>query len=286
MATKTLKIATQREIIEYTGKDMGYLDGRELVKNKGGLPSHLLHDNTLVRFDGWKSLNRKKYYGAWVREINVYPEKDGRFKKGMDVVDAVADSKGRIWKLPGSAIPKEAFEVEKPSLFVDPGIESERIRITETEVVIADPVSVTLITPSIQVNAQVGKVDEATRMPLYVDDALREQLTDEEKRWLYRIDGTGVRPLVRDYLAVYGNRRYVLAYCGQDYGYGVGWVSLSQAEPEQADAKKSPSWLIALQRDADAAQQSVSRLEGVVNGDHLVSLRQLIRKVKALDIKE
>jgi hypothetical protein len=272
MATETLKIATQREIIEYTGKDMGYLDGRELVKNKGGLPSHLLHDNTLVRFDGWKSLNRKKYYGAWVREINVYPEKDGRFKKGMDVVDAVADSKGRIWKLPGSAIPKEAFEVEKPSLFVDPGIESERIRITETEVVIADPVSVTLITPSIQVNAQVGKVDEATRMPLYVDDALREQLTDEEKRWLYRIDGTGVRPLVRFYVA--------------DYGYGVGWVSLSQAEPEQADAKKSPSWLIALQRDADAAQQSVSRLEGVVNGDHLVSLRQLIRKVKALDIKE
>ena len=34
MATDTLKIATQKQVITYTGKDMGYLDARKLVMEK------------------------------------------------------------------------------------------------------------------------------------------------------------------------------------------------------------------------------------------------------------
>ncbi len=290
MVTTDIKIATQKQVITYTGKDMGYLDARELVREKGGLPSNVLHDDNLVRTDDWKALNKKRYYEALAREIYVYPKQNSRFQKGADVVDAFKDDKGREWIFPASQIPKEAFELEKPGLFVDPGNDAKSIEVSDKRVVIAGAVSITVINPAIQVSGQFGKVDETTRIPLYVEEELRGQLTDQDKRWLWRVDGAGVRPLVRGYDVGYDGRRDVNADDRQDDGFGVGWVSLSQAQAEPAVAEKilgqAPSWLVSLQRGADAAQQSLSKLEGVVSGDHLVTLRKLIRDVKALDIKE
>ena len=182
MVTAELRTATQKQVITYTGKDMGYLDAREFVRNKGGLPSNVLHDDILVRSEDWRQLRTQNYYGAWAREIYVYPEKNGRFEIGKNVVNAVVDNMGRQWVFPASLMPKEVFDMEKASLFVDPGNDPKSIEINDKRVAIAGPVSITIINPSIQVNGQVGKVDEATRMPLYVDGALRSQLTDADKR--------------------------------------------------------------------------------------------------------
>jgi DNA-binding response OmpR family regulator len=43
----------KNEIIVPIGRDAEWLEARELVSDKGGLPSHLLHDDALVNSDGW-----------------------------------------------------------------------------------------------------------------------------------------------------------------------------------------------------------------------------------------
>ena len=206
MVTAELRTATQKQVITYTGRDMGYLDARKFVMDKGGLPSNVLHDDNLVRSDDWRKLQRQGYYGAWAREFSVYPETNGRFKIGEDVVDAIVDNMGRQWVFPASLIPKEAFDMETPSLFVDPGNDLKSIEVNDKRVAIVGPASITVISRSIQINGQVGEVDETTRMPLYVNEALRSSLTGKKKRWLYRIEGAGVRPLVRGYSAVFGRQ--------------------------------------------------------------------------------
>lgn len=283
MGTET-KFPMQKRVIVYMGEEEGYLGALSLTRNRGGLPDHVLHDDALVRSGDWQLLQKQRYYNARVREIYVYPEKDGRFRRGVDVVDAFPDKMGRRWRLPLSAIPYDAFEAEKPSLFVDPGIEPERIRITDKEVVIAEPVSVTLITPSIQVSGQAGRVDEATRMPLYVDDASRDRLKWEETRLLFRIDGAGVRPLGR--ACSYGACRHdVDAFNRPDAMFGVGWVGVIPTEPWQVAIKKAPDWLVALLRAADAAEVGLpeftaGRMESVE------SVQTLIKCVRKLDVKE
>ena len=286
MVTAELRTATQKQVITYTGKDMGYLDAREFVRDKGGLPSNVLHDDILVRSEDWKQLRAQNYYSAWAREIYVYPEKNGRFEIGKNVVDAVVDNMGRQWVFPASLIPKEAFDMEKPSLFVDPGNDPKSIEVTDKRVAIAGTVSITVINPSIQINGQVGKVDEATRVPLYVDEALRSRLTDAEKRWLYRIDGAGVRPLVRDCDIVYCGRRGVVACCWLDDVFGVGWVSLAQAEHEEAKpsraqaAAQAPNWRISLRSDAEVVEPVLPGLVQHMGTEVYESLVRLVRTAK------
>jgi hypothetical protein len=112
MATTQVDMV-QKQMITPIGKDAGWLDARELVRNKGGLPSNVVHDNILVRSEDWKQLRGPGYYAAWAREVLVYPEKNGTFKKGNDVVDAVKDEKGRQWVFPASSIPSTAFDQKR-----------------------------------------------------------------------------------------------------------------------------------------------------------------------------
>jgi len=168
-----------------THEGKGYLDARKETKGIGGLPSNVLHDDCLVKGRGYES----GLYPAWAREILVYPEKGGRFKKGEDVVDSQKDEKGRKWILPASYVPPEAIGVEKVGLFVDPkDVVEENGKI----VVHPKPNSVVILYPFIQESDSSGRVDEETRIPLEVAPKL-----SEEERSLWRIDGVGVRPLVR-----------------------------------------------------------------------------------------
>jgi len=220
--TKVLEKAPQKQVIVYTGMNMGYLDAREFVREKGGLPSNALHDDAFEKSDDWRKLNEQGYYGAWAREILVYPKKNGRFKRREHVVDKFTDDKGRKWMFPAALIPEAAFEVEWPSLFVNPGNDPKGIEINDKRVVIAAPESIVVLSPSIQASGQIGKVDEATRIPLYVSEDERQYLIDPEKRSLWRMDGAGVRPLVRDY--IFCDSRRAIAYGRHNYGFGVGWV--------------------------------------------------------------
>jgi len=282
--TKVLDRATQKQVIIYTGKDLGYLDARELVRDKGGLPSNVLHDDVLVRSDDWKQLRAQNYYGAWAREVLVYPKKNGEFKKGQDVVDEFKDDKGREWVLPASSIPEVAIGRKGVGLFIDP----QNIEVNDKRVVVlAEPKSLVILETFIQNSGEVGKVHEATRIPLFVEKDERQYLTDDQKRWLWRIDGAGVRPLVRGCDDVFGDGRGVGALRRHDDGFGVGWVSLSseQAKPSQAVAQ-APNWLITLRKTADLTESSVDRLEETTKPDLLAPVKELIRKVRAIDIKE
>jgi hypothetical protein len=166
-----------------------YLEARKLTRGKGGLPSNVLHDDYLVRSDKWKGV--QKVYPAWAREILVYPEKDGLFS-GRDVVDSNKDGKGRRWILPASYIPKEAVGKEGVGLFINPQeVKEEKGR------VVVYPRSVIILHPFIQQSCGGGKVDDNTRIPLKVDPELWKDVPVEERRWLLRMDGAGVRPLVR-----------------------------------------------------------------------------------------
>jgi len=213
----------QTKVIIPSGQNLGWLEAREAVKDKGGLPSNVLHDDVLVRSEAWKQLG--VYYPAWAREVLVYPAKGDTFKKGEDVVDVHIDEKGRKWVFPASFIPEEAVGKEKVGLFVDP--EDAKVEDYNGEpAVIIYPKSIVVLHGFIQESVVEGRVDEDTRIPLEVAPEVAEKLAEDQKRWLYRRDGAGVEPLVR-YAggALEIVRRGVTADDGHNVALGVGYVS-------------------------------------------------------------
>lgn len=168
------------------GREAGYLEGRKMTAARGmKLPSHVLHDDYLVRTNRWKEL--EEIYPPRVREILVHPARNGKFAKGKDVVDCKTG-----WCLPANYLADPRYvnaDVFRKGtgLFVDP----EDVRKEGGRIVVI-PALISVLYPFIQKNGTCGKVDEATRVPL----AVKPQ-TGEKERWLYRIKGVAVRPLFR-----------------------------------------------------------------------------------------
>jgi len=285
--------ANMKQVIVYTGERMAYLEAREFVRDKGGLPSNVFHDNVLIRSDDWRTL--RDYYSnnaAWTREILVHPAQDGQFKR-EDVVDAFEDERGRKWVFLASLIPDAAFETKSPSLFVNPGNDKRNIEVTDKRVAIIAPESVVVLSPSIQVSepheGQAGIVNEATRVPLFVEEDKRNNLAYEEKRSLRRRVGAGVRPLARGFMfdTDTNGRQDIYAYYDPDMRFGVGWVSLETDNIKQVQT----SWLAALRKDADEVEAHFSELTlsqlAVVQGTLFIrKVKDLIRNARTVDIEE
>ncbi len=183
--------ALQRRIIPMK-RVADYLKARKLTRDKGGLPSHVLHDDCLMRDERRPIDLILHLYAAWARELLIYPEKDGCFSKGKDIVDSSEDGKGRRWVLPASYVPAEAIGRRKVGLFVDPkDIIEERGR------VVVYPASIAVLYPFLQ-KTGFGEVDERTRIPLEPPPGLRyEYLPYGQVRHLSRVLGVGIRPLFR-----------------------------------------------------------------------------------------
>ncbi|MDE1860649.1 MAG: hypothetical protein KGH72_02920 [Candidatus Micrarchaeota archaeon] len=193
----------------------------EAVRDRGGLPSLKLHDTSLLGTRDWKGLQRQGYYPAWTRELVVHPETGGMFVEGRDVVDAYRDSEGRRWVFPAECIPDAAIGIPKVGLFVNPAV-VERDR--NNVFVLADPDSVRMLTPFIQVYGQMGKVDKRTKVPLAVGPHLPNGHMDDSLRIFWRIHGPGVRPLVRGDFYV-AHRRGLVASYSPDRPTGVGFTA-------------------------------------------------------------
>jgi hypothetical protein len=109
-----------------------------------------VHDDTLVNSDAWVQLKMQGYYGiygAWAREVLVYPEPYGKFAKGKDIEDAIPDDLGRRWMFPASSIPENAIEKGKIALFVKPQVvecDDERV------VILSQPEAITVVTGFMQ----------------------------------------------------------------------------------------------------------------------------------------
>jgi hypothetical protein len=267
----------KRQIIVPTTSKAGWLDARELVRTQGGLPSNKLHDRYLVETDDWKQI--KSLYPAWAREVLVYPEKNGKFQKGKDVVDSSTDGAGRQWIIPASFIPEQAIGVKGIGLFVDP----ENVEVDDKKVVITSK-SIIVLTPFMQVDGW-GKMDEATRVPL----ALQQDSDDSNNRYLWRIDGIGVRPLVRGHwYDDWDNRRDVDAGGRHDDGFGVAGVGLAQAEPKPIEASQADGSGVLLKGVTlgefkvllTSADASVNQLSGNVEEKTLEPLKKLIRAIE------
>ena len=207
-------ISRRQTRIVPTGKEQAWLDARLAMDKEGKrMPSNADYDKVLVGSEAWKSING--VFPAWTDSALIYPAKNGKFKAGKDVVDAFKDDAGNEWVFSAASIPKEAIGKKGVGIHIDhPAIEVRR----KTVILSAGPEStVTVLEDFIQESGTAGKVDEKTRVPLAFSSV--DSLPPEQIRWLYRIDGAGVRPLVRGFGD--GGRRRVLAYGGQDVRFGV-----------------------------------------------------------------
>ena len=258
--------AKTKQTIIQTGQRLSYVKAFNLVRDIGGLPSNVLHDDTLVRSDVWKQL--KSYYAAWAREVLVYPEQKGRFKKGEDVVDAYEDEAGRTWVFPASSMPEEAVGKAGVALFVDP----QNVRIDGKRIIIdADPKSITIISPFLQENGW-GRVDERTRVPLALAPDTGEF---NAKRYLWRLNGIGVRPIVRDSDGI-GDKRTVYAIYGREGTFGVGLVGHAEAAQEIEAAKVTTEKSMAkrgLSVEQFKALQIMTGMEGCLSVEQFKALQ-------------
>ena len=212
-----------REIVQL-GMDAHCLQARKEVSARGmRLPPHPLLD---------AYVQKTRVFGLWADELLAHPAKDGVFQQGKDVKDSLTG-----WILPASYVPKEAAGRKGVGLFVVP----EDVR-EEGGKVVVHAQSVVVLDGMIQISDKwvAGKPHEITRIPLVVSPEEFERLPEEEKRWLYRIAGEGVKPLVRgggNYWSRDG-RRYVNAGCGPDNAFGVaGVVATEGGAPENVAPK-------------------------------------------------
>ena len=271
--TQNYEILKKQIIIPYGGAT-SWLRGRAAVSKRGGLPSNILHDYVLVNSEYWKLL--KSYYPAWSREVLVYPEKNGEFKRDKDVIDAFEDHKGREWIFLASSIPEVAIGRKGVGLFVDP-VEVEH---NDRRVVIhADPKSITVLTPFIQISGQMGSADPVTRIPLYVDETLRGSIANDQKRSLERNDGPSVRPIVRGCGGPYGRRCVDAVYYGMHRKlFGAASVGIEGAIPAMQTIALAPKRLETLIRDAN---RSMEALHGKVKDETLIEpIRTLIHELE------
>jgi len=280
--------ALKQEIVAM-GRRTGYLEARRLAKAKGGLPSNVLHDNHLSTLD--QNSHMRRAYPAWTNELLVYPEADGQFKWGMDVVDSDSDTKGRKWVLPAKEVPEEARGMERVGLFVEP----EHVTVEENRVVVHAR-SIVVLHPFIQASTGTGGVDETTRVPLEVEPELLKKLTKQERRWLQRIPGIGVRPLVRGYQST-SYRTRINANVEHDGCFGVMYVSSNEKQfqeqrpqtgtvQQRCDENGPESKDIALDggsgliRDVEAV---LPELYNSVQSELLEPIERLVAFVKELD---
>lgn len=214
----------ERKIIVPSGQQANYPEARKIVSGMGlRLASHVLHDEYLARGERWKEV--EAVYPAWAREMIVHPQRGGEFTEGIDVVDSETG-----WRLPASYLSDPRFvdsDVFRKGigLFIDPeDVIEERGRM------VVIPASIVALYPFIQESKTCGKVDYISGVPLAI-----EPQRDMDRRWLYRIEGVGVRPLARgrgNYF-IY-DRRFVVGFCKPAISIGVA------GETEGTDAPREP----------------------------------------------
>jgi len=201
MEQKTTKIVE-------LGINVPYLQARKMVAKRGmKLPSYPLID---------AYARRPRGYDLWADELLAHPPLDWVFQSGKDVKDSITG-----WILPASYVPKEALGRWGVGLFIVP----EDVR-EEGGKVIVHAQSVVVLNGMIQISDTLvaGKPHEITRIPLIVSLEEFERLPEDEKRWLYRIAGEGVRPLVRGGWGRFDWRNVEAGY-GSDFLSGVAAVS-------------------------------------------------------------
>ena len=175
------------------GREDSWIDARKISGSVGGLPSHTVHDDTLLTIGAWKALRRNKAPASvawWCREVLVYPKSGTVFKKGADIVDGISDCIGRQLVFPSFLLPELSLGRNNICLFLDPG--DVEIR-GKKAVVLAAPASIVVL-ESFRQQPGWGNADPKTRIPLDT-----QQSSPTGSRFLRRSEEQGVRPIIRYY---------------------------------------------------------------------------------------
>lgn len=283
---------------------MDWISARNAVRDKGGLPSHVLLDDLTLKTSVFNAMECGScilwLYSLWAKEVIVHPPQHGRFEKGKDVLgthcpyNSVSIVTDPPWVFPASCIPDEAIGMEKVALFVDPG----KIEVTPKNVVIlAEPKSIVVLHPFIQGvtmrESLEGKVDRTTRIPLEADPEELASLDWSQKACLEKQNsaGAGVRPILRRINRTgYGGSRWVVIPESR-YANGVSYVA---SEEPKINTEMSPALgnkgvlvkgatLEELRELLEHATANLRELEETVKPGKLSAMQQLI---DALTLKQ
>jgi hypothetical protein len=198
-----------------------YLDARKAVAEKGmKLPPYPLLDRYKMERAGIANLVAD--------ELLAHPEKDGVFRKGWDIKDSIT-----ALTIPASDVPPEAFGRKGAGLFVVPLDGPDGVR-EENHGVVVHKKSIIVFDRMIQESDKwvPGKPHEITRIPLVVSWEEFDRLPEDERRWLYRIAGEGVRPLIRVFKG-WGikDKQSVKAFYKLDRAFAIAGVANEAGAP-------------------------------------------------------
>lgn len=112
--------------------------------------------------------------------------------RGQDAVDSETEFILPARELLEAHQTRELFGIHKAGLLIDP---ENIVMGTGRRGMAIIPKTMVVLHGMIEKSGECGRVDEATRIPLEVENA--DSLPEDQKRWFWRIEGMGVRPLVR-----------------------------------------------------------------------------------------
>lgn len=81
------------------------------------------------------------------------------------------------------------------------------------------------------------------------------------------------------------DRRFGLDASNEPHNAAPVVIGVPKLEPELSQTK-APSWLVSLRKTADLTESSVARLEETINPKLLAPVKELIRKVRRIELKE
>jgi hypothetical protein len=227
LARETPQLRLKARIVP-TGQNLPWAEARKAVKDKGGLPSHPLLDDCLMRSDDWRSI--RSAFPLWSSQVLVYPAVGGVFKRGENITDT--DS-GLVF--PAEHIPDSAFDTPKTGLLVLPG---ELNPVAGGLLAIEQPVSVLVVHDLVEQNGGLGRVHEKSRLPLEVPQEEAQLLAFEKKRFLWRKGNAGIGSVACYFYVV--NRRNVNAVVVWSDVSGVAYVAYDILDGTATLAKGVP----------------------------------------------
>jgi len=255
------------------GKRTDFIAATRLANVLGGLPSNVLVDR--IARSGEKPVEGP----FWTSHLLVYPGRDGIFVN-EDFVDWQTK-----WLLPAAYIPSDIMGVKGMGLLIQPHIiEKEHSR----TVVHALMEGVRVIQPFLPESGW-GKACTSTGMPLENVDSEKWVATGDA-RYLWRVDGPAIRPIVRDFNTPYD----IIAGCTPDRAFAVSYATTTRERGESIPTTEG-SFVVLRNRVGErdiqprelaqltyACQQELELLSGMVEFT-LPAMNELVGRLRFVD---
>ena len=183
-----------------------WLEARELVRERGGLPSNAQFDDMLrgllrqkgvvLSFSPASGRELGNFDHWWSRNVIVYPAAGACFAKGSDIIDELLDTLApapKTWVFPAACVPESAIGRENVALFIDP----ESVTVTQDRVIIEARKELVAVLEHFAGKSEFdGPVDKTTRIP-HAEDLGTNQPSSPMWGRIWRHVCEGVRPIAR-----------------------------------------------------------------------------------------